>query len=409
MEKEETFRVPYGKDFLRLRIESREREIFHPSFLPPIPRIEETLLETLNNPRGVSPLKNLLKGRKEICIVVDDNTRPPTARLTLPVLLPYLRNAGVKKVTLLIALGLHKPLSEDKKRELLGPIPSWVEVVNHSPEDTEEAGEINGIKIKINRIFLKSPFRMVIGDVEFHQIFGYGGGAKSLLPGIADTESITYIHSLLVHPDARPGNIENNPVQKFLKKLYSLVRVDFSLQYVLNTEEKPIKLFGGTLEDTFFQGIKWVDSLYKLKIERSLDTLVVSPGGFPRDIDLYQTQKVLTMTGEAVKKGGKIFIFSECSDGPGPEEFVKWMNRGMKKEEIEQKVKERFSMGLHKLYLFLRGIQNKEVYLYSSLSPEMVKKVFLKPVKLEEISSLIKKGERVGFVPYGTITLLERV
>ena len=95
-------------------------------------------------------------------------------------------------------------------------------------------------------------------------------------------------------------------MQKFLTRLYEKVVVDFSLQCVLNQEEKIVNVFSGTLKTSFIEGRKLVDRMDKIKVEEEFDMLILSPGGFPRDIDLYQTQKVINMSFSALKKDGKM-------------------------------------------------------------------------------------------------------
>ena len=402
--------IPYGKGFIDMEIEARKGEVFLPQSLPPLRNLPEALRKKFEFPLDTPPLSRLCRGKERACIVVDDNTRPPLGKVILPHLLPYLKESGIEKVIILIALGLHTPVKEKKIEELLGRLPSWVTVRNHKPEDTIEVARIDGISVKLNSIFLNSPLKIIIGDVELHQIFGYGGGMKSLLPGISDRESTTYLHSFLIHPDSGPGKFIKNPVQKFLTRLYEKVVVDFSLQCVLNQEEEIVNVFSGTLKRSFIEGRKLVDRMNKIKVEEEFDMLILSPGGFPRDIDLYQTQKVINMSFSALKRDGKMLIFSECSEGLGPRDFEEWVKKGLTGEEIERKVREKFSMGLHKLYLFFQGTQGRKVYLFSSLKESTVKSVFLHPVvTLREAKSLIAKIKKVGFVPYATTTLLEKV
>ncbi len=402
------FHIPYGKGFLDLDIKEREGEIFLPRSLPPSKNLREELKKKLEFPLDTPPLSQLCRGKKEACIVVDDNTRPPLGKVIFPYLLPYLKEHGIEKATILIALGLHTPVKKERIEELLGKLPSWVKVKNHCIEETREVVKIDGVSVKLNSSFLNAPLKIIIGDVELHQIFGYGGGAKSLLPGISDRESTTYIHSFLIHPDSGPGKLAENPVQKFLGKLYDKIKVDFSLQFVLNEEEEIANIFSGSLKTSFLEGKKLVDRMNKVKVEKEFDILVLSPGGFPRDIDLYQTQKVINMSFRALKKGGKMIIFSECSEGAGPSDFEKWIEKNLTGEEVERKAREKFSMGLHKLYLFFKGTRGREVFLFSSLPESIVKGVFLHPIDLNGAKSLMAKGEKIGFVPYATTTLLEK-
>ncbi len=233
------------------------------------------------------------------------------------------------------------------------------------------------------------------------------GGAKSLCPGIADRESISFLHSMLTSPDSGPGILEKNPVQKELEKLYSAVRVDFSVQLVLDPQGKPAGVFAGGLRESFLAGVKLVDEIYKIGTKERFDSILVSPGGRPRDIDLYQAQKVITMASGALKKGGNLVIFAECASGAGPAEFRKWLGMGLSESEVRERAEKEFLMGLHKLFLFSRGKEGKNVYLCSSLDDDIVRKCFIEPVNLEKARDIIKQSGKAAFVPYGTAVLLE--
>ncbi|HIE43394.1 MAG TPA: nickel-dependent lactate racemase [Candidatus Omnitrophica bacterium] len=399
--------IPYGERLFELDVEGIEVNTYLPSPAHPVENFFEELLKRLNSPLDTMALSYLCKGKKEACIVVDDNTRPPTGKMVLPHLLSYLRSSGVERVTIILALGLHSPLNREQMEKLLGDLPESIRVINHNPEgELKETAIIDNIHVELNPIFLNSPLKIVIGDVELHQIFGYGGGAKSIVPGISDRKTITYLHSMLTHPNSAPGILNGNPVQQFLKKIYRKVAVDFSIHVAMNQEGRPVGIFTGSLYRTFMEGVRLVDRIYKLKVGKKLDTLIVSPGGYPRDIDLYQTQKVITMVSNALEKGGRLVIFSECKRGIGPMDFIKWLNKGLSGADVEAEINRRFSMGLHKLYLFYKGTRDRKVYLFSSLDPVSVHSAFLSPVDVKGIKRILKYGKRGGFVPYATTTLL---
>ncbi|RKY73895.1 MAG: nickel-dependent lactate racemase [Candidatus Latescibacterota bacterium] len=397
--------VPYGRGSVQLPLRD-EPDVLLPGDGPKVDP-EKALMEAVEHPLDTPPLREVVGGREEVAIVVDDDTRPPYARALLPPLLAFLRENGVRRAKVIVALGLHRPLDEGRKRAVFGDLPSWVEIYNHDPyRDLSPVGDVGGRRLFINRHFLSAPLKIVIGDVELHQIFGYGGGAKSLAPGISDAETITWLHSLLTHPMARPGVLEGNPVQEFLEEVYAKVRVDFSVQVVLNMRGEVLCVNAGSLRRAFLEGVEVVDRLYKVKVKEPFDVLIASAGGHPRDVDLYQTQKVINMVRAGLKEGGKLILFSRCGDGVGPEGFARWLKEGLGKEEVKRMVEERFEMGLHKLYLFAKGTKEVDVYLYSSIHPDLVRRAFLKPLEdPREVAELVGDG-RIGFVPFGTVTLL---
>jgi nickel-dependent lactate racemase len=403
------FHIPYGEGFIDLDAEGVTAETILPRSVGALDNLEDELSGKFKAPLDTPGLPELCHGVEKACIIVDDNTRPPTGRMVLKTLLPALRRYGVKKFEILIAIGIHAPVPPNEIGKLLGELPPEATVFNHDAEgDLQEALSIDGHPVKLNSRFMKAPLKIVVGDVELHQIFGYGGGAKSITPGISDKESLTYLHSFLTHADSGPGILEKNPVQRCLEEVYRKVPVDFSIQLVLDQNERPVSVWCGSLEGTFREAVALVDEIYRVKVPREFDIIVASLGGFPRDIDLYQTQKVINMTKRGLKPGGKMLLFSKCEGGLGPPDFRDWLEKGPTEEEVEALTREQFTMGLHKLHLFIEGIRGKHVYLHSELPDDSVKRTFLQPVDLEAAKEILQQGRNIGFVPYGTITLVEK-
>ena len=120
-----------------------------------------------------------------------------------------------------------------------------MEIVSHDPYSRENLTYLGrtsrGADVYINSIFATADVKILIGDVEYHQLFGYGGGPKSIHPGIADAESIRLIHSLLDSPRARAGVIEGNPLQEEIREVAKMANVDFALNVVLNSKREVVK------------------------------------------------------------------------------------------------------------------------------------------------------------------------
>ena len=61
------------------------------------------------------------------------------------------------------------------------------------------------------------------------------------------------------------------------------------------------------------------------KSRKKYDLAIVSPGGYPKDINLYQSQKALAHTIPLVRRGGDLVLFAECPDGLGARIFYQTM------------------------------------------------------------------------------------
>jgi nickel-dependent lactate racemase len=150
--------------------------------------------------------------------------------------------------------------------------------------------------------------------------------------------------------------------------------------------------------------------MYHLPLTEKADAALVSSGGFPRDINIYQAQKALDHADHAVKKGGTIIWVAECSEGYGEERFQKWMEEAQRPEDNIERIKEKFLIGGHKAFAISKVAAEKEIILISSLSQEQTENIFAK--KMDTIQEAVeylkeKHGEDYSsyIMPQGSLTV----
>ncbi|MBU1707033.1 DUF2088 domain-containing protein, partial [bacterium] len=125
--------------------------------------IEQALAE----PIGASSLRKIAKKKSSAVIVLSDFTRPVPHKLLLPPLLKSLKSAGIprRKITLLFACGLHRPMNKTEIIENLGQrIAEDYRVVNHRAEQREDlihVGDIEGIPLWISRTLIDADLKIL--------------------------------------------------------------------------------------------------------------------------------------------------------------------------------------------------------------------------------------------------------
>jgi nickel-dependent lactate racemase len=271
----------------------------------------------------------------------------------------------------------------------------------------------HGTRVRLNRIFAEADVKLLVGDVNLHYYAGYGGGRKSVMPAISCKETIKHNHAMLLHANARTGVLEGNPVHEDMTEAARLAKVDFILNVVTNGKGQIVKAFAGDLEQAFLEAIKLVDEIYRVTVDRRADIVVVSPGGYPADIDLYQAYKALDNALEVVKRGGTIILVAECPEGHGNQVFYDWMTRLGELRKVEREVKRHFELGGHKAYYLLKALRNHKIILVSSLPDYYANGVFkLKTARavndaLNEAFKNAGSQTRVWAMPQGNFTLPE--
>ena len=413
--------LPYGKTDVCVRVPARNLL----GSIEPIERqgafdAKAEVERALKEPIGSKRLSEIAKPESKVAIVVDDATRKaPSEAMLLPVL-AELNAAGVKdeSVTVIFGCGTHRAVKPEEAKVLLGEEAlKRVKTISHDckAQDLVYVGttKTSGNKVFLNRVFAESEVKVLLGDVGFHYYAGYGGGRKSVMPAISGAETIQHNHAMLLHANARTGVLEDNPIHQDMTEAARLAKVDFIVNVVENSKGEIVKAFAGDLEQAFLEAVKLVDEMYRIKVDRRADIVVVSAGGHPADVNLYQAYKALDNTLDVVKRGGVIILVAECPEGHGNQVFYDWMTRLGDLKNTEREIKHNFVLGGHKAYYLLKALQNHQVILVSSLPDYYASNVFkLKTARavndaLTEALKITGSASRVWAMPQGSYTLPE--
>ncbi len=411
--------LPYGKSDVCVRIPARNLlGSIEPKERAGAPDAKAEVERALNAPIGSKRLSEIAKPESKVAIVVDDMTRhAPTAVMILPVL-AELNAAGVKdeNVTVVFGCGTHRAVKPEEAERLIGEEAlKRVKTVSHDckAQDLVHVGttKTHGNKVLLNRTFAEADVKVLLGDVGFHYYAGYGGGRKSVMPAISCEETIKHNHAMLLNPNARTGILTGNPVHEDMTEAARLAKVDFILNVVTNSRGEIVQAYAGDLEQAFLEAVKLVDEMYRVTVDRRADIVVVSPGGYPADMNLYQSYKAVDNALEAVKRGGVIILVAECPEGHGNQVFYDWMMRLGDLKNVEREIKRNFVLGGHKAYYLLKALQNHRIILVSSLPDYYAATIFkLNTARavndaLADAMKLAGSQARVWAIPHGNATL----
>ena len=414
-------KLKYGKEEIRLPIEDKSiMKILDLKKQKVLLNPKDKLKELLKNPISSPSLKDLIIQKKvqNILIIVNDITRPTPYKIILPPLLEELHQIGIEKenVTFIIATGIHRSNSEEEIKEIFGAdILSAYKFVNHNCDDQNliDLGKLrSGNELWINPLISSSDFIITTGVIVPHYFAGFSGGRKSILPGISGRKTIEANHSQMVHPNARSGNLQDNPVHQEMQEAAEKVGVDFNLNVVTNEHHEIVEIVAGELRKSWLKGVEVCKKLYLCPIKQKAEVVIASAGGYPKDINVYQAQKALDNAYQALKPGGTIILLAECPEGYGEDTFEKWIEEAHTPEDIIKCLQKKFILGGHKAYGIARVVKEVEVILISSLPPDKVRKLFFIP--MENISQAIeyikdKYGEdfQAFILPSGNTVVLQ--
>lgn len=410
--------LKYGKEKLTLDLPNDKiQSIVEPEFIDPSAQPEKIIRDSLKESSQGKTISEIIRSSTSdpsVTVSLEDHTRPvPTAPIVNAVT-EELIESGVSKedITFLVATGIHrdlKPTELEGLREIVGPEP---EIANHHADVESEqipVGELtypDGTtkELSINRYLVSADISILTGDVEFHQLFGYGGGAKSVLPGTADAESVRFNHSLLDLKGARSGNLKN-PLRQAAERAADKADIDYSVNLVLNPDKKVVDCYSGDVHKSFNQAVEKVDEYYKVPFKKRTEFVIVEAGGYPKDIDLYQAQKAVENALKMAQPGAEIALIAKCPDGWGSETFHNWVRKTEEISDTISRIQDNFIIGGHKAYIYAKEKSQAKLYLVSDLEQDRDLKKIFNPISRKTLEEKAKSAESVSVLKLGSSTL----
>ena len=337
----------------------------------------------LEHPIGAPHLRESVLPGMKVCIITSDISRPLPSYDVLPSVLRELSAAGIpdSDITVVFAIGSHRTHTEEERRKLAGDETyARVRCIDSDPDDCILMGTSSkGTPFAITRSVAESDFRIALGNIEFHYFAGYSGGVKALMPGVSTPEAIQANHSLMVSPDACTGKLEGNPVREDLEEVLNCCQIHYIVNAVLDEHKHIVYAAAGDVIKAHRDGCRYLDRMYRKPIPGRADIVIVSQGGYPKDANLYQTQKALDNSKHAIKDGGTIILIGACNEGLGSAKFEEWLTGSEKAHDMVERIGRDFQLGGHKAAAIGMVLDRADIDLVSEMEDDLVRSIFLNP------------------------------
>jgi lactate racemase len=409
--------LPFGKENIELNI-PQKNILDIVSGKSSVSSIDEksVIAEALSSPVKSSTLDRVARGKSSACILASDITRPCPSYKFLSALVSELERGGIRfsNMKVVLGLGIHRGHTEDERRKLVGNyIFKNIKVIDSDPSRSKYMGKTSrGTPLEVFEEVIGSDIVIATGNIEYHYFAGYSGGAKALMPGVCTRASIQANHCMMLEEGAEAGRYIGNPVREDMEEAGKMVGIDFVFNVILDGDKRVIGAFAGRNNEAWLEGIKEYDRIYMAEVEKQADIAVASAGGYPKDINLYQSQKALENVKDVVRPGGIIILAASCCEGFGEEVFERWMGQAKDFSAISKRLKEKFVLGGHKAVAVSRVISDKKVFLYSSFDRKTTGEMGF--YKIDDIQSYLNKAiqenrsVKITLVPSGRFVRLKK-
>lgn len=409
------FQIKYFKDYVPFHVDDKHHPYeLNPKECPAVESEEAEVKRALANPIESKKLSEIVKPGEKIVIITSDVTRPMPSWVVVPCLVEELEKAGVKDedITVVFGLGSHRKQTEEEHRRLVGDaIYDRIRCIDSDPDDVVHMGTCkNGTVVDIFTEVANADRRILLGNVEYHYFAGYSGGMKAIMPGVSSRAAIQSNHKNMIREGSYSGNLDGNPVREDIEEVFEYCPVDFIVNVALDDHKKIAYAAAGHHVHAHRKACEFLDNIYKIKMEKPADVVIVSTGGYPKDINLYQAQKSIDNAKHAVREGGIMVVAASCKEGYGSETFAKWIDNYDTPDDRIKAIHEHFELGGHKSAAL--GLVQKKctIYLVTDMDDAMVTKANMVPyhdLQKAVDDALEKMGDdaTVAIIPIGGSTL----
>ena len=383
--------------------------------IPALSDIRAAVRSSLEEPIGREPLRYCVKPGDKVALVISDMSRFWMRQdRVVPHLVDYLLYdccLPEENLTVVVANGTHPGGDEaDLRRLVTDAVYDRIRVVNHNcrAEDLVFLGTTSyGTEVSVNPIAAQADLCLCLGAATYHIMAGFGGGRKSILPGISSEATIRQNHALSLDPSclrSNPlvgnGRLADNPLNLDMLEAAGMMKNLFMVNLVMNAGEELCAVFSGHYRFSWERACREVERVYRVPVKEKADVIVAGAGGYPRDMSLYQGTKAIDNVESGLKPGGTLILVIEAREGGGPEEYFGW-SRNLLDGSIEKRLREAFTVAGYVFFLNCEQAKRYRVMLLSGIDPSKTA-----PMGIESFSSVPEllaaadlKGKSILVIP----------
>ena len=334
-----TILLPYGKEKIPVTIP--QKNLLKICLLKDVPGVEDNnkaIREALENPIDSPTILKIAQGKHNAVVICTDITRPTPDKLLIPPILDELNKGGIsdKNIKVIIARGQHRKMTEEEVKEKVGEeVLKRVKISQHDPDNNlfYLGKSKRGNELWMNKDVAQADIKISTGNIVPHRYAGYGGGAKSILPGISSRETIGHNHLYVETGEAALGKTKGNPVREEMEEAAKMIGLDMIVNTVMNVKNEIVKVVAGDPAMAHQAGVKICNDIYGVKIPEKADIILAS--SYPMDATFYQASKTLEAVGHIIKENSTIIMISPCYEGIGSKDFLDFLGEKTPQDIIE--------------------------------------------------------------------------
>jgi nickel-dependent lactate racemase len=364
----------------------------------------------LDDPHGPA-LDGVVAPDETVAVVVTDVTRATPDDVLLDALFDRLPGPVTpERVSVVLGLGLHRPMTEAEIRDGLGDHARLAE--NHDPDATREVGRVDGTPVLLNETVADADRVLATGMVEPHQYAGFSGGAKTVVIGAGGEPIIRYTHGpeMLSRDGVRLGRVAGNPFREAVDRAGDLAGPEFCV----NVTKGPAGVLGVAAGEPRAVVRDLADRARRalsVGVDGTYDAVLAGVGA-PKDANLYQTTRAFTylVLGDhnPVREGGRVVVPARLTEGAGEgtgeRRFHERLRGAGSAAALYEAMREGYEPGAQRAFVVARALRSHDLYVTNSDHPEVVEDCLMHA--RESVRAAVEPGSDVLVVPDALETLV---
>lgn len=334
----QTFTLPFGRSTQSVTLPSEHVSQILTAHPTPSVDIKQAVEEALRRPIASPPLSKVVKKGDRVCLVVADITRAWNRSKDFTIhVINELSRAGIPDSDMYIVFsqGTHRPHTDEENIACVGEeVARRITMYQHVSTDASMLTHVGitkrGTDVWINSHVMAADKIILVNAVSTHDMAGFGGGRKLILPGVAGFETIQQNHCHALGDEVGSGQnpkvallkIKDNPVSEDMQEACDMVNPAFLVHSLINEKGDVAGFVAGDPYEAWLEGTKEVYRMQKVPMKQKADVTIVSAGGYPKDTNLYQGTKCYTTADIATKEGGIIITMIEAEDVMEPPAYL---------------------------------------------------------------------------------------
>lgn len=423
------YRVPYGHEELEFMVAPwLEVDIVSSKTVEPIDLgdgIRDALSQPLGGPRLTELARDAVARNPSATavIAVTDLTRACPDGALVPPLLAELNAGGIpdERITVIVAIGLHRATTDEEKRAKLGAVVDRVRVVDSEGRDPSKWADLGSVPPYdvpgyTQRVVKDADLVVATGIVEPHQYAGWSGGRKTIAIGCCGEPTITATHGMrfLEDPGVRIAKLQGNPFHETVREIARRAGLRFCLNVLTDDSERVVAVAAGEPDHVLVELASAGERLYTRPIAKQYDIAIAGVGA-PKDVNLYQASRAATYLRFAptpvVREGGSIIVPAQlpegAGEGAGEQRFLAALESAESPAAVVEAARRHFAGGEQRAVMVALTLQHNQIVIAASEAADVVRRAKMR-VAVDVEEALEIAYEHIGRPARASVLLVPR-